>query len=179
MNAPINIKKVSFEEYERLPDDSRSELYRGELIEKTPGTIGHNEVRDDIGFALRSFVKEKKLGGIYIETAFRLFEDIVLVPDVAFVTADQLKTADQDRAAFLFAPKLAIEIVSPSNPTLEMIKKRELYLSAGTQTVWIVYPASRTVKIYQQGNERVETTALADQELFPGFSLSLAELFST
>jgi len=179
MNASANLKRVSFEEYERLPEDSRSELYQGELIVKTPGTIGHHEIRDDIGFALRSFVKEKKLGGIYIETAFRLFEDIVLIPDVAFVTADQLKTADHDRAAFLFAPKLAIDVVSPSNSALEMIKKRELYLSAGTQTVWIVYPTSRTVKIYQQGSERVETTALTDQELFPGFSLSLAELFNT
>ncbi len=59
MNASANLKRVSFEEYERLPEDSRSELYQGELIVKTPGTIGHHEIRDDIGFALRSFVKEK------------------------------------------------------------------------------------------------------------------------
>jgi Uma2 family endonuclease len=178
MATQTSVNKVSFAEYERLPEDIRSELYCGELIQKTPGTIQHNEIRDDIGFALRPFVKEKKLGGIYIETAFRLFDDIVLVPDIAFVTAEQLRNADQDRAALLFPPKLVVEVVSPFNSALEMIKKRELYLSAGTQTVWIVYPASRTVKIYQQGSERVETTELKTPELLPGFSLSLAELFN-
>jgi Uma2 family endonuclease len=178
MSTATNIKKVTFAEYERLPEDSPCELYRGELIEITPGTPNHNDIRDEIAFALRAFVKEKKLGRIYIETAFRLFEDIVLIPDVAFVTAEQLKTADRNRAAFLFAPKLAVEVVSPSNPALEMIKKRELYLSAGTQAVWIVYPVSQTVKIYQQGIERVETATHTDQDLFPGFSLALVEVFS-
>ena len=179
MSTASNIKKVTFEEYERLPEDSRFELYRGELLEMTPGTPKHNIIRDDIAIPLQLFVKKNDLGRVFIETAFRLFEDIVLIPDVAFVTADQFKTADQDRPALMFAPKLAVEIVSPSNSALEMIKKRELYLSAGAQTVWIVYPSSRTVKIYQQGSERVETNVLTDQELFPGFSLPLAELFNT
>ena len=179
MSTASNIKKVTFEEYERLPEDSRFELYRGELLEMTPGTPKHNIIRDDIAIPLQLFVKKNDLGRVFIETAFRLFEDIVLIPDVAFVTADQFKTADQDRPALMFAPKLAVEVVSPSNSALEVIKKRELYLSAGTQAVWIVYPTSRTVKIYQQGSERIETTALTDQELFPGFSLPLAELFNT
>ncbi|HJX84505.1 MAG TPA: Uma2 family endonuclease [Candidatus Angelobacter sp.] len=178
IKTPTNIRKITFEEYERLPGDSRLELYRGELIEMTPGTPKHNVIRDDIAIPLQEFVKKKALGRIYIETAFRLFPDIVLIPDAAFVTAEQLKTADQDRAAFMFAPTRAIEIVSPANSALEMIKKRELYLSAGSLAVWIVYPASQTVKIYQQGSERIETTTVTDQDLFPGFSLSLAEVFN-
>ena len=178
MSTATNIKKITFEEYERLPEDSRFELYRGELIDMTPGTPKHNTIRDEIAFALREFAKKKGLGRVYIETAFRLFPDIVLIPDAAFVTAAQLKTADQDRAAFLFAPTLAIEVVSPSNPALEMIKKTELYLSAGSRAVWIVYPVSQTVKIYQPGSERVETATLTDQDLFPGFSLALAEVFN-
>ncbi|HEV2989279.1 MAG TPA: Uma2 family endonuclease [Candidatus Angelobacter sp.] len=178
MSTSTEIKKMSFEEYERLPEEIRSELYQGELIEMTPGTPKHNDIRDEIAFTLREFVRKNKLGKIYIETAFRLFPDVVLIPDVAYVTTEQLKNADLERAAFLFAPLLAVEVISPANSPLEMIRKRELYLSAGTKTVWIVYPLSRTVKVYKQGSERIETSVLSDSELLPGFSLSIPEVFA-
>jgi Uma2 family endonuclease len=44
--------------------------------------------------------------------------------------------------------------------------------------VWIVYPLSRTVKVYKQGSERIETSVLSDSELLPGFSLSIPEVFA-
>lgn len=42
------------------------------------------------------------------------------------------------------APELCVEIVSPSNSREEMRIKKELYLEAGAQEVWVIYMDSHT-----------------------------------
>jgi Uma2 family endonuclease len=177
MGAASNVTRLTFEEYERLHEDDRFELYRGEILPMTPGTPEHNNTRDEIAFALREFVRKQSLGRVYIETAFQLAKDTVLIPDAAFVSAEQVKNADLKRAAFPHAPVLAIEVVSPGNTPLEIARKRELYLSAGTKVVWIIYPETRKARVYKPGQPPVEQEALVDDELFPGFSLPLNEVF--
>jgi Uma2 family endonuclease len=82
---------------------------------------------------------------------------------------------------FTGAPDLAVEVVSPSDTASEIEQKVQDYLRSGTQRVWVVYPDSRRVQVYSpDGTSRGyrEDAAIEDQDLLPGFSLSLGEIFS-
>ncbi len=157
MSTASNVNRLTFEEYERLHEDDRCELYRGELLPMTPGTPEHNNIRDEIAFALRAYIKQHALGRICIE-------------------AEQVRNANLKRAAFLHAPVLAIEVVSPGNTALEIVRKRELYLSTGAKAVWVIYPELGHARLYKPGQPPVEQKVLADDELFPGFSLAISDV---
>lgn len=55
------------------------------------------------------------------------------------------------------------------------------YLAAGALPVWVVYPDTRTVLVYRPDGTATrygENDVLQEEELFPGFSLSLQDLFT-
>ena len=78
------------------------------------------------------------------------------------------------------APELVVEISSSDDRPGEVAEKVEEYLSAGVDRIWVVSVRRRTVKIHRSGIEpetlRIGDT-LRDEEILPGFSLPLSELF--
>ena len=78
------------------------------------------------------------------------------------------------------APELVVEISSSDNSPGEVARKVEEYLSIGVDRVWVVSLRRRTVQIHRTGAEP-ETLGigdtLRDEEILPGFSLPLSELF--
>jgi Uma2 family endonuclease len=78
------------------------------------------------------------------------------------------------------APELVVEIRSPGDRPGEAMKKIREYLAAGVDRVWYVDPRRQQVRIYRSP-EQMETLGmgdvLEDEEILPGFSLTLAELF--
>jgi Uma2 family endonuclease len=113
---------------------------------------------------------------------FRLGPDTVRNPDVAYVTLEHLRTIDIDRSPVEGSPALAIEVISPSNLAQDMLKKVKQYLSAGSQIVWVVYPALHLVEVHTStGVVHVkEPDSLTNKTPFGGheFSLPLTALFS-
>ncbi|MBM3766339.1 MAG: Uma2 family endonuclease [Acidobacteria bacterium] len=97
-------------------------------------------------------------------------------PDILFMT-----TAHSDRIGeFWGVPDLAVEILSPSTSRTDRTIKRAEYQSAGVQEYWISDPDAQTAEIVRFGKE---TLLLSDGDvltspLFPGWSLSLADLFA-
>jgi Uma2 family endonuclease len=67
-----------------------------------------------------------------------------------------------------------VEVSSPSTARFDRGIKRERYLAAGVQEVWLVDTASEAVEI----GDRVLTVGESiTSSLLPGFSLSVGELF--
>lgn len=78
------------------------------------------------------------------------------------------------------APDLAVEILSPSNTVKEMKDKALEYFESGSKLVWIVKPYDRSVVVLRpDGSERVlsVTDSLDGEDVIPGFSLVVGELF--
>ena len=73
----------------------------------------------------------------------------VRAPDVAFFRWSSLPEGriPSDRVPTL-APDIAVEILSEADTIAEMTIKRKEYFTAGTQLVWLVDPASRSVAVY-------------------------------
>ena len=80
-----------------------------------------------------------------METGYtlRTGPDTVRGPDVSFVFHPRIEGRGSGFPSG--APDIAVEVVSPSDTAPEMARRVADYLAAGTQRVWVVYPAGRRV----------------------------------
>jgi Uma2 family endonuclease len=173
---------LTADELERMPDDDsvRTELDEGELITMPPAGWDHGDRGVNITAILHNFVKKNRLGKVLsADTGFRLGNDTVRAPDVAFVRKERVE-ALKSKGFAKGAPDLAVEIFSPSDSVRQLMRKVKQYFAAGCHTVWIVYPGRREIHVLEAGGAdrllRVGDTVEAP-ELLPGFSVSVAEFF--
>ena len=164
---------------EFLEDDLEGyEYVKGELVPMAAAAIVHGEIGSNIHLILGMYVREKKLGRLYIlETTFQL-DDRVVKPDVAFVSTERL--SEDKLKGYANAPDLAIEIVSPTDKHYDVTEKALAYLKAGTRLVWVIEPIMKTVMVYRSETDftllNYEDT-LTGEDVVPGFSCPVAELF--
>jgi Uma2 family endonuclease len=177
--------KLSFEEFQQLQaaagETTRYELDEGELILTPSPTPRHNLVALRLWRALAAFVETHHLGAVITEIDFRLSENILRKPDVAFVAKEKMAHFDLDHTPIEVSPSLAVEVISPSNLAQDTLKKAHQYLAAGSLAVWLVYPALRLIEIHDRAGVReiAEPAPFIEEQLFPGFkfSLSLTAIF--
>ena len=158
------------------------ELVRGELIEMTPPGGIHGSTAVNLSSLLLSFVKEKKLGVVMVETGYKLISnpDTVRGPDISFLSAAKLPPGGLPDGYIDGAPDLAVEVVSPGDTASEVQDKVQDYLAYGTPLVWVVYPQQRTVMVhYADGTARTlrETDALSGETVIPDFSCRVGDIF--
>lgn len=170
--------RITFAEYEKLPEKEgvRYELDEGTLLMEPSPALNHNLIRQRIALRLTEFVRIHSLGIVVEEMDFRLETDTVRNPDVAFITADHLRSIDPCASPVEGAPALAVEVISPSNLAQDTAKKVRQYLAAGCQEVWLVYPALRLVEIHNATGARriLEPESIQNSKIFSGFSFSLS-----
>ena len=164
-------------------NDCRLELIRGEVKRMSPTGRTHGKLCLKLGAVLLDFVESNDLGeALGAETGFTVGRDpdSVLGADIAFVSKERLKGAEDADKFFPFAPDLAVEVLSPDNRAGELREKIALYFSAGSRMVWVVNPKRRTVAVYSSPHEvRVlgEQDTLEGGDVLPGFGYELSELF--
>ena len=91
------VKRLTFEEFERLPDQpGKRELLRGELIELPPGKLKHNEIAERMFLRLRAILDETRvrggassLGQVHHEMGYLFPDGSWLQPDVSITHAGQ------------------------------------------------------------------------------------------
>ncbi len=158
------------------------ELVRGELIMMSPGKGRHGAVGARVLRGLINYVHTNHLGEVFDSSAGYVLArdpDTVREPDVSFLTTERLK--DQDLDAFLEgAPDLAVEVLSPGNTAAEMRAKMDDYFGAGCRVVWIVDPLRKSVTVHRPDGVSAiltEDDTLTEEEVLPGFSLPVREIF--
>lgn len=170
------------QDLEQLPSGERYELIRGELCVMPNNSAEHGNKTMRLSAPVALFVEENDLGECFAaETRFVLEQnpDTVLAPDFAFILRSRL-TGIPSKGYLSLAPDLMIETRSPNDTRTEFALKVARWLQAGTQMVWALDPALRTVTVHQSGivpqTLSVEDT-LSGGEVLPGFTLSLRRLF--
>ncbi len=161
--------------------DGRYELVDGEVSEMAPVTEEHGGIASSINGAFYVYSRQSGIGRAGVEIGYRLRSgpDTVRGPDVSFRL---FPLAEAQRTGFVTgAPDIAVEVVSPANTAAEMERKVAEYLAAGSQRVWVVYPAGRSVAVHRAGGS-VATyggdDVITDEDLLPGFALPLADIFA-
>lgn len=128
-----------------LPDGKRYEIIGGKLYELPPANWDHGQVIMNLIWLLQPLARRTEG---YLRTApqavFILDADPVQ-PDLFLLLPNQ-KGLISSRGVE-GAPSLVIEVLSPSNPEHDRIRKRALYARGGVREYWIVSPEAATVEV--------------------------------
>jgi Uma2 family endonuclease len=157
------------------------EFVGGEVFQKPMPNLDHARIQRFVLFILTSFLREKGIGEVLPE--FRCIfgpetRRRAYVPDLCFVLSSRLT----DEMYLYGAPDLAIEVLSPDHHRSRLLEKVQAYLLYGTRLVWIIDPETKTVTAESPGTDpRVLGTddVLDGGEVLPGFSVPVAEIFSS
>lgn len=171
------------EEFMALPDGERYELVNGELVDMGNSGMEHGYLAGVLLMLLGNIVRTRKLGVLCdSSTAFTMKSGNKRSPDVSFVAKERLQGWKRlPKGFFQGAPDLAIEVISPSNTYEEIHAKIVEYFDSGARLVWVIHPDEQWVMVYRspQPDRLLKITDHLDgEEVIPGFSLPISELFA-
>lgn len=139
---------ITLEQYENLPEDIRAEVFEGQIYYMAGPSQVHQTILLELSSALNAYVKNKK-GRCRVFIA--PFDVKLSTSPLLLVQPDIMIICDKDKLdgkRCNGAPDFIIEIVSPSNPSDDYIRKLYYYKNYGVQEYWIVDPTSQTVLVY-------------------------------
>jgi len=159
------------------------EVIDGRVVEKPLGAL-EAFLASRLMLWLAPLVDEARLGRVVVEMLFALrpSPELKRRPDLAFVSSERWPLGKRlpRTEAWDVVPDLAVEVISQSNSADEAAKKIEDYFDAGCRQVWVIYPVTNKVQVYESPT-RVTILQVGDElrgdPLIPGFRLPLATLF--
>jgi Uma2 family endonuclease len=163
-----------YEDLFTLPDDGRRyEIIDGELFEMPAPAFDHDNAVANLFLLLGPIVRS--LGGRIFTAPMDVFFAGAnpIEPDVLILLPDRLYLRSQ--RGIEGAPNLLIEVLSPSNPTHDLVTKRDLYARGGVLEYWLVDPDAATIEILALAGDHYRTHVRAAGDL-PVSSTVLAGL---
>lgn len=173
---------ITAEELAHLPDLGPCELVNGKIVRLSPARPLHGIVELRLGAAMLAYADKSERGIVMsgeVGLVTRHNPDTVRGADLVFMSHGRY--ARRGSASFLeVPPELVVEVLSPDDRRGEVEEKLAEYLAMGVDLVWVVDPKSQYVLAYRSmfEVERFEVgDLLADEEILPGFSVPVADLF--
>jgi Uma2 family endonuclease len=172
---------------ETLPDDgNRYEIIDGELFVSKQPHFYHQQLCTDLATLLAVWSQKTKLGRTINAPGLIFATDNDVVPDVAWLSNQQLAAALGDDGKLHAAPDLIVEVLSPGsrNQRRDRAAKLKLYSRRAVLEYWIVDWSARSIEVYRRSNTELDLFAtlskgdLIESPLLPGFTASLADLFA-
>lgn len=178
----VTKERYTYAGYLRIEDAKRYEVYEGFLAMVPAPSTEHQRISSEIEFNLKRFVKENDLGDIFhAPTDVVLAEDIVLQPDILYISRDRLDIIKTQ--AVMGPPDLVIEIASPSTAFYDTVKKREIYQRYGVNEFWLVFPEEKAIEVMTlEDGGYVEFSvakgeSIITSKVLKGFEVDLKEIF--
>lgn len=133
-------------EYLALNTNHLVEFSHGQLEVLPMPTRIHQLIVGYLYLLFRTFAKQE--AGIVVLAPFRLrlWEGKYREPDLLFL-AD--KNDPRNQEAFWLGADLVIEVVSPDDPSRDLVDKRREYAQAGIPEYWIVNPQTDSITVLQ------------------------------
>ncbi len=159
------------------------ELERGEVVEMPPPGKYHGFVCANVIWLLRSYAVERGRGYVCGNDSGMVTErdpDSVRGPDISFFE-DAQTVADMERGYAAVPPRLAVEVLSPTDRVNPMLQKVAELLRAGVGMVWVVDPEVQDISICRLGEEPRLLSAddtLSAEDILPGFACPVTNLFA-
>jgi Uma2 family endonuclease len=179
--APVP-HSLTADDLSAMPDDgNRYELVRGELIPISPLFILPSVVAGNVLGEIGQFVRRQRLGVYGTAGGFKLESnpDTVRAPDVWFIRADRIPADGLPDSFWPGAPDLAVEVLSPSDRFVEVMRKVQEYLAAGARLVWVIDPKGRSAAAFAPDRPSLlfgEDDTLDGGDFLPSFVLRLGDV---
>lgn len=174
--------QATYEDYCKTPEGGKYQLIGGEIIEMTSPTPYHQEILQNLNYYLSIFVRQNRLGKIYIAPTDVYFSKTeTYQPDILFLLNENLSKLQEKKIEG--APDLVIEILSPSTGYYDVKYKKSVYEKFGVKEYWIVDPKDKTVEIYELSNDKfvlvsdLTKSDTAKSKLLTGFEVELGKVF--
>ncbi|MEG6616979.1 Uma2 family endonuclease [Peptococcaceae bacterium 1198_IL3148] len=154
--APNKEERYTYKDYKNWPADNHWELIEGVPYAMSPApSTEHQLISGNLFFILKNYLKtgNKKCMPFFSPYDVLLPEkgenqdstSTVVQPDL-LVVCDKSKITDKYCVG---APDLIVEIVSPSCPSMDYVKKLHLYEKNGVREYWIVNPEKKQVMVFR------------------------------
>ena len=172
--------KVSVEEFQNITDPTGClELHEGEIVKVPAPSPYHQRLQLRIQDLLGSLLRP---AGYLVGVEFWISpEENSRRVDVAVIHSHRYPTSRTD--VFRAVPELVIEVLSPSNPMLDINRLRGLCLRHGAKEFWVVDPDALTVAVYKTygvtaTHKEYGRDASIPIEFVPGAALAVEAIFS-
>ncbi len=182
MKMEVKEKTWTYKDYLKLEDDKRCEVINGRLEEMPAPNFEHQIISIKLEFVMYSYVIGKK-AGVIIHAPFDviLAENIVVQPDIVFISNENLKNIKDGR---LFgAPDLVVEIVSTGSYRKDRYEKFRIYEEFGVKEYWIVLPGEKVIEVWclKEGKYVLHSVAVEKGEVescvLKGLKVKVEEVF--
>jgi Uma2 family endonuclease len=184
MSATVQMPQRPSSSYREFDDAEHYEIIDGLKVELPPMSAEATAIATGLSTALNVFGVAKDIGRAYTEMLFHLPLPIDRNrrPDVAFVPFSRWpkNRSCPASSAWDVLPDLGVEVISPFDLAEEVLEKVQEYFRAGMRLVWLIYPSTQAVEVFE--NFKQARILTFDDELdggivAPGFRLPLRELF--
>jgi Uma2 family endonuclease len=165
------------EEFDQHGNRIKDELIGGEVVKMAFPSLPHDIIKNQINAVLLRYLDSRPELGLktLVEIGTQISDHDAFMPDVSVVKRSRLSGAGR---VFQGAPDLAIEVVSPTDTAKHLKRKVDVYLEAGSKSIWIVYPEARSVMVYARDSVReLKGDQPITDPLLPGFSTPVAAFF--
>ena len=180
-------KKITVKEFREMefPDDDRLfyEVIDGCFHTRRTPTPLHQSISSNILMTLDNFLKEKKIGTLFIGPIDVIFDEYnCCQPDLIFIQKARKFIIDWEDAIY-GAPDLIVEIISPSSIKIDRFDKKEMYKRFAVKEYWLIDPKNQTVEIYVFENndytlhQFLENEGKVDSTVMKGLDLDIMNMF--
>lgn len=155
----------------------------GGLIVMSPTASDGGARNAELTIQLGIWNREKRLGTVFdSSTGFTFPDGSIRAPDASWIRREAWDAVDRrERRRFArVVPDFAAEIRSPSDPLDGLRAKMAAYVAHGVRLGWLIDPEAKAVEVYRPGREPERLAAPASvsgEDVLPGFTLDLAEIF--
>lgn len=179
--------KLSYEEFLKMVENSdlRYEYIDGEVYLLASPVYSHQVSVTEIIAIFHNWFKGKKcrpLASPFDVTLIKSKDNInVVQPDIIVICdTDKIDAAGKYKGV----PTLAVEVLSRSTRSKDMLKKLDLYMQTDVKEYWIVDPDKKEVSIYNFEKHDIadHNTYIGDMTVksntFNGLDVRLADIFT-
>lgn len=132
---------------------------KGEIIIMPPVGFEGASIETEVAGELRDWAKRDGRGLAFgANTGMKLPDGSTFAPDAFWITREIWKAIPRNvRKKFApCVPPFVIEIRSPTDRKKDLHEKMLIYMRNGVELGWLIDPLSRTVRIYELGEEPIE-----------------------
>jgi Uma2 family endonuclease len=179
--------RLSYSAYSQTPaDGKRYEFLGGEVYVSPPPSFSHQHTLVELLVQLRDYFIAPDIGArVYCAPLAVILSDTppwdaeIVEPDLIVVNDFSMI----EQRGLNGAPHVTIEIVSPSNPSLDRKVKFERYAANDVLHYWIVEPIKETMECYRLVDGRYVLDAmgtggeLLSIPAFPGLTVDLGKIW--
>jgi Uma2 family endonuclease len=183
MATTTPVRTWTYEDLFRLPDDGkRYEIIEGELFEMPGANLEHAIAIANLMFLVGPIVRS--LAGLVLTAPLDVFFKGAnpVQPDIVVLLADRLYLSRH--RGIEGPPNILMEVLSPSNPEHDRLRKWTLYAQGGVDEYWLVSPEAAIIEVYVREGEtyRLLVRAGGDEvvrsDVLPGLSFPASAVFA-